>query len=476
MGIQDIIRDRITGVSQSLARSLGADFGADIKLEAIGSEISTLQKQMIAQERERASAAGERPNLENLRKNLEAFGKNTDEGRQLVEQGKWNPKSYANFNGQDLSGFAISEPSKQTDGKRATTDLMDQDGDRAINDFYTNISFFEANLNNAYVDPATSFNEEVSKAQHLDNLTFNGMREGDVFRFNKGEFTNTKLTGVEGGEVIFGRGAIVDGIEFEGKSAKVYVEGGARVEHIKGNKHFSIIKFDTQEGAVIANSDLTSLNISMASNIEGCEFNNVQFGSNLEGLEFKKGCVLKNVSVNGKPIENAQELKKYGAEVDESVTAQVSTDFRKQCAMDLIRKTERGLVDAGAVLSSAERFTATTDMGALNEAPAIQPEKPAAIAAPTKPTPANTLAELGAILRGAEQTVAEITQSVQPTELFEAQITDIATRAKAEQPAQAPVAPTRFAFEEYGPGEAPNPGRAVAEMPATKSEDLGRSV
>ena len=369
MGAFSNIRDRVTDATRGLVQSFGPDFGALNANEASVDETTAIKSRLLNDVRERAKANGQKyPTLEDYRQACVAFGE-TKDGKALGN--KWSAKSYSNLNGQDLSGFKLSDPKVgMAKNERDTTNLLDQDSDGTINDFYTNVSLFEANLNNSYIDPATSFNEEVAKAKQLNNMTFNGMVEGETFTFGAGEYTNARITGVDGGQIVFGKGSVVDGIEFEGKSAKVKVESGARIEHIKADRHFSIIKFDTEPGSMITNSDLTSVTVSMASKLEGCEFKNVRFGPSLEGLEFKKGCSLKNVSVNGKAIEDPAELKKYGAEVDDSVTAQVSPDFRKQCAMEMIRKTERGLLDAGAVLSGAERFRTPIDLGALNEAPA----------------------------------------------------------------------------------------------------------
>lgn len=213
--------------------------------------------------------------------------------------------------------------------KREMTDLMDLDGDAAISDFYTNIEFTGANLKDTFVDPATSFNEEIAKAGKLEGITFNGMENGDRFVFDSGQYTNINLTGVNGGEIVFATGTQVSGITIEGQSAAISVEPSAMIENIEVNDHFRIIKFDMGKGAIIANSDLSNATISMASNLEGSIWRNVELGENLDGIDLK-GAHITNLRIDGKAITSPEQLIKYGVGVDENTIVSASTEFIRE--------------------------------------------------------------------------------------------------------------------------------------------------
>lgn len=271
----------------------------------------------------RTLAANEnrRPSVEDYRQACVTLGE-----QQGLDAKEWNPKIFADLKGQDLTDFAISEPAKQAPQKRSMSDLMDLDGDGAINDFYTNVDFTGADLKNAYVDPATSFNDEIAKAANLKGITFNGMENGDRFLFASGQYSDINLTNVNGGEIVFATGTQVDGLVINGQSAAVTLEPKAVASRVSVNDHFRIVKLDVGEGAVISNSDLSNATISMASNLEGSYWQNVKLSANLQGVDLS-GANLKNVEVDGKAITRPDELRAYGVTIDANTKVEASPDF-----------------------------------------------------------------------------------------------------------------------------------------------------
>jgi hypothetical protein len=336
----DNVRSALTPAPAS-SEALGAFSGTADETR----EMFDLIEARIAEARAAAAERGPdvKPTLEDYRQACVAFGE-TEQGQAMVNEGRWTPRAYANLGGQlgqgdttrnhDLSGFAISEPQKRT-----MTDVLNLDSDGAINDFYTNIDFTGANLNNAYVDPATSFNEEIARAKNLDGLTFNDMRAGDRFTFGAGNYSNINMTGVNGGEITFANNSRVTGLDIQGTSATVTMGDYAMVSNITTSAGFSMVNLAMGEGAVLANSNLTNATISMASEFEqGGAFQNVQFGRNVAGLDFS-GLELKNVSIDGVPIQRPSDLAQFGISYDEKTLASASPEMVRAYDLAQIRAT-----------------------------------------------------------------------------------------------------------------------------------------
>lgn len=315
----------------------------NVAMGAAEYEMYTTKATLLAQVREQAQANGGRPTLEQYRLACDAFAQ-TDQGKEMVALGKWNPKSYADLSGQDLSGFNISEPkvanlpSHSKNGRAYQVgknyDANDFDGDHQINsapinDFYDAISFRGASLRDAMVEPATSFNSQIAEAKNLDNITFRGMEVGDTFTFaaSRETYKNAKLEEVNGGTILFAKNTRVDGLEIEGKSASIGIESGASIEHITATDKFRVIKFEMAQGARVEHSDLEQVTISMASIMAGSTFNDVQFG-NVKGLDFS-GVTLTNVSIDGVPIKSASQLAEFGATADSRTVASVSPEMER---------------------------------------------------------------------------------------------------------------------------------------------------
>lgn len=288
--------------------ALGGFYGASSETQ----EMFSLIEARIEEARAMALARGERPTLEDYRQACVAFG-NTPEGQALATpdaehpHGRWNPRSYSNLSsqgqngaGHNLSGFALSEPQK-----RVMSDLLDLDSDHTISDFYTNIDFTGANLNNAYVDPATSFNDEIAKAGNLDGLTFNNMSADDpAFIFGAGKYTNIKMTNIQGGEIIFGNNSHVDGLTIDGASARVSIGDRARVSDVNALNGFSMMLLSMGEGSLLSNADLTNATISQASEFgQGATLQSVTFGSNVSGVDFE-AVTLNKVVFNGSNLSD----------------------------------------------------------------------------------------------------------------------------------------------------------------------------
>lgn len=318
-----------------LGRGIGDFFrGRDDSVDPLAENARHLfqvKHDLLEQVRHDAQAAGlERPTLEMYRKATVAFAQ-TEEGKAMVARGEWSPAIAADLHGQNLKGFAISDPFTRNGDKRPTTDLLDQDADGTIGEFYTNVNFNEANLKNAYVDPATSFNEEIAKAKHLSGLTFNGMEAPETFTFAAGRYDDIRMTGINGGTVQFATSAMVDGLTLEGKQAGVVVAANARVEHIEVGERFRIVTLDLEKGGVIANSDLKDALVSPTSHIRGT-LQNVQLNGDVRDLDLR-GATLRDVTIDGQPITSAKQLQQMGVAVDASTTISASPDFLREHQM-----------------------------------------------------------------------------------------------------------------------------------------------
>lgn len=289
--------------------ALGGFYGASSETQ----EMFSLIEARIEEARAMALARGDRPTLEDYRQACVAFGESDAGKAELASLRvkypdlRWDERSYSNLSGQgqnaaghNLSGFALSEPKK-----RVMSDLLDLDSDHAIGDFYTNIDFTGANLNNAYVDPATSFNDEIAKAGNLDGLTFNNMSADDPpFVFGAGKYTNITMTNIQGGEIIFGNSSHVDGLTIDGASARVSIGDRARVSDVNALNGFSMMLLSMGQGSLLSNADLTNATISQASEFgQGATLQSVTFGSNVSGVDFE-GVTLNKVVFNGSNLSD----------------------------------------------------------------------------------------------------------------------------------------------------------------------------
>lgn len=353
------------------ARSLGGKFfgGDDASPESdapgafggVGEEVREMHDTIadrIAAARATAAAANEDFSIEHYRKECVAFAE-TPEGERMVAEGKWTPASYANLSGQDLHGIRLTNPQAirpehtLSPAIQADYDGFNRDGDGqinspAVNQFYDRVTFDKkTDLRASIVDPATSFNEEIAKAGNVDGLTINNLSANDpAFVFGACNYTNINMTNINGGEVIFGDNTRVNGLNIQGTSADVTMGNHAMVSNIRTSPGFSIVNLSMGEGSVLANSNLTNATISMASEFEqGGAFQNVQFGRNVAGLDFS-GLELKNVSIDGVPIQRASDLAQFGVGYDPSNPPEVTASPEMVRAYDLaqIRATMQDAV------------------------------------------------------------------------------------------------------------------------------------
>lgn len=305
------------------------------------SEMYNIKAGLLREARGDAEKHGNRPDLEHYRLACERF-KEGGKGREMAANNEWSPKAYADLSGLDLSGFSLSDPNK-----RPATDLMNLDGDGAISDFYANISFHNANLNNTYVAPATSFNEEIAQAGNLDGLKFIGMKDGEIFNFN-GHYSNITLDNFKGGTINIAGG--VDGLNIEGGTARISLGANAVVNNINVSDDFRILKLTMGRDSVIS-GDLKQSTLSMACSFEkGATFRNVTMSGNLNGLDFS-GLTLQNVKIDGVAIKSAAQLENYGVAYDpKTTTVSASPSFINECAMKCATAAALG---AGTILDRA---------------------------------------------------------------------------------------------------------------------------
>ena len=365
-----------------------------------------LKAQLINQARVTAKERGEQFSLEHYRKECEKFT-TTDKGKELAAatkehpNGRWNPNIYADLSGQNLDGIRLSNPKavkldasnkpeyELTPATQADYDSFDRDGDGKINNpavgqFYDEIRLNGASLREAFVEPATSFNEEVAKAKDLKGLVFSGMAEGDNFTFGAGaNYQDIRLENVHGGNVTFN--GTVDGITISGKSASITVGDHARISDIKTSDGFSIIHLDVGTGAVISNADLSKSTISMTSHFEpGSSLQNVTLGSNVNGLDLS-GVNLRNVAIGDKAITSLAQLPE-GVTYDERTTVSASPEF----IMQMHAKEALG--------AGVKDFSWNPDMRQAS-APSPSAQAPQEIVA------ANSLAAIRATMQGQLQTI-----------------------------------------------------------------------
>lgn len=280
----------------------------------------------------RDAAGTERPSLEQYREACHAFAQ-TDEGKAMVAEGKWSDRIAADLSHQNLDGFAITEPKKAVRAAK-THDLHDRDGNGQIDvesthEFYDHVRFDHASLNHAFIEPATSYNDQIAKADHLDGLHFHGMENGDHFTFRSGHYTNPVMSEINGGSVTFAQGSSVDGLKLSGKSAEIHAHGNARISHLEITDQFRVVKLHLAKGSSLSDSNLEGATISMASEVAGSQWSRVKLGANVDGLNLS-GAKLHDVSIEGEPITNAAQLKAHGVTVDAHTQISASPDFLRE--------------------------------------------------------------------------------------------------------------------------------------------------
>lgn len=272
----------------------------------------------IDEGRQNAQERGEDFSIEHYRQACVAFGENNPDGQRMVAEGKWSPASYADLSGQNLQGIRLTNPQaikpahELSPAIQADYDSFDRDGDGkinspAVNQFYDRVMFDKnTDLRNAIVDPATSFNKEIAGAGNIDGLTFNNMSADDpAFVFGAGNYTNIKMTNIQGGEIVFGSGSHVDGLTIDGVSARVTIGDRARVSDVTPTNGFSMVLLSMGEGSLLSNADLTNATISQASEFgQGATLQSVTFGSNVSGVDFE-GVTLNKAVFNGSNLSDA---------------------------------------------------------------------------------------------------------------------------------------------------------------------------
>jgi hypothetical protein len=255
-------------------------------------ELFKLKADLIQSARGTAASENRRPTLEDYRLACEDYAKEHPERDNSVG----NPRIAGDLSGQKLQGFAITDPTKAQPKERATNKLYDLDGKGAINDFYTNINFNEADLSQSYVDPATSFNDQIAKAKNHNGMTFNGMENGDSFTFNKGDYNNVSLTNVNGGEIEFKAGAKVRNLTINGTQASIHVGTGAELNTLTTNDDFRILTLNVDPHGAIRNADL-SATLAMNSELQASVWEHVKLG-NVSHVDFQNAA-MNDVTING---------------------------------------------------------------------------------------------------------------------------------------------------------------------------------
>lgn len=311
------------------------------------------------------------PTLEDYRLAAVAIG--SERG---LDEAHWNPRVYANLDGQDITGFLLQDRQALLPGSSAapqSLDFYDQDGDRAITDFYANVSFYEAKLKDCMVRPATSFNDALSHAAALESVTFCGMQEGDVFRFGGGAYANVTLEQVSGGNVVFGQGARVEGLVLSsGLTASVTMEERAHVQGITVGDGVRIIDLQMAPGASICNAVFGEHTISQVSCIERVRLEDVSFAGNISNVAMDgathvrvvfDGANLSNTSMRGATLDRSQFKNGClldGLDLRDAVVIDLMLNGKP--VTDLAQLANAGAHTEGAILQNSQAFLARAEL------------------------------------------------------------------------------------------------------------------
>ncbi len=295
-------------------------------LEQQKDALFAIREHLVKQARDLAATRGTPPTLEDYRLMCKGF-EETPEGTRMVAEGKWNQKVAADLSGQNLSGFFLSDPKLASAECKKNQDFYNQDCDNAI-EFYANTNLCGANLKNCYVDPATSFNDQIAKAENLEGLTFNGMKDGETFVFS-GRYKNINLTNFNGGTIEFASGSVEE-INISGKCARIHMGEHSVVRDINVSDEFRILALDMQRDSVLS-GDLKQATLSMTCHFEpGATFHNVHVSGNVDGLDLR-GLNLNNFAINNTPITSPEQLRQLGAECDATTKISASDGFVAEC-------------------------------------------------------------------------------------------------------------------------------------------------
>lgn len=404
----------------------------------------------IDEGRQNAQDLGEAFSIEHYRQACVAFGENNPEGQRMVAEGKWSPASYADLSGQNLQGIRLTNPQaikpahELSPAIQADYDSFDRDGDGkinspAVNQFYDRVTFDKGtDLRNAIVDPATSFNKEIASAGNLDSLTINNMVDGDRFEFGAGTYPNIKMDKINGGEIVFGDGSgqisRVEILEIRGTKASITMRENAIVNNINTSDRFRVVDLSMARGASLS-GDLSNATISMASEFEsGSIFQDLKLGENVKGIDLS-GVNLRNVTIDGFPIQRPSDLAQFGISYDNTTLASVSPEMARNYELAQIRETMQGAIasiGSGSPAAPATSQTAkvidplaeTNPHDTLAGLARIQAETLAAVTnlangavkdlAPTQISGAQHVASLSEALAGGYNPAKDMVARVQP--------------------------------------------------------------
>lgn len=358
-------------------------------------------KAMVLNEVRINAGAGERPTLEAYR---QAFMQNPDV-MAMVADGQIKSENLnaiaADLSGQNLNGFKLTEPKAQEEFRQRQLatgrhDLYDQDGNHEINvaatsAFYDRIRLNGASLDGAWVEPASSFNDQIAKAKDRNNMTFHGLNDpNDPFVFPPGTMKDTKLTGIDGGAVTFAQGANAERVTLEGREASVQIDANARVSELSTNPGFRIVNLKIEPKGELANSDLRQTLVSMSSELTGAKLKDVQLGENVNGLDLS-GAQIQDLSIGNRPIRSREQLAALGVTVDQNTQVTATAAFvqraQMEAAMEAARKVSPVLGDALKTLAEqTEKVVAPQPQQAASqiEAPPISStsiDRPTVVAA-----------------------------------------------------------------------------------------------
>jgi uncharacterized protein YjbI with pentapeptide repeats len=309
-----------------------------------------------------AEAQGRMPTLEDYRLSAEALGHSR--AAEMEKHGiQWSPQIYADLSGQTLDGFRLSSDDQEKALATARDlDLYDSDGNGKIDSapiskFYDNVSFSGATIKNGFVEPATSYNDQIAQAGTIENMTFKGLKEGDQFNLGGGHYANLTCVGFDGGDVHF-HGSHVDGLHIAAgpngevqKFTSITLDDHASVKHMDvSGAH--IVSLTAAPGVEISHSQFKHTTIDSASHLEGTRWKDVQFentnlchvdmhGAQLSKVDIKNsdlhglnlhGATIRDLTIDGKPIASAQELAAYGVDAggaNLSVSPQLDADYKR---------------------------------------------------------------------------------------------------------------------------------------------------
>lgn len=328
-----------------MAFSLTNPFGSARTQDASGEFRANMLEALSMARNAAAQRGDERFTLEDYFQAAQSLGQ-----AKGLDPAQWNAKTFGNFallnepnKPFELTGVQLQDPKLANKAPQITKghNFMDSDGDHTINDFYTNLNFTGINLKDCFVEPATSFNDQIQKAKELDNVTFKQLRKGDTLAFGDGTANNIHIEDCKGGSFRFNgthveklnmEGALVTNFELsKGASINGINADDAHFVHINGEsataisgshfRHATITNDSKMQGMILTNVDFSHASMEDV-DLSGAQLTGVTLPMDLKGVNLKNA-QLTNVKLeDGTAVNSLEQLHDLGATISPNTRIQ----------------------------------------------------------------------------------------------------------------------------------------------------------